>query len=192
MNTKRGSATTNRPYYHRKREERRLYQKLYYEAHKGRRKVSKAARLSITGRCRREQAGERSSYHCQLSHSDPTDDPRRDTDTEVRLDGDCVTLRDSLRDQLQVSEEGWVPEFVSTVQQWINKYVDEAQNLITNGTVADGLRLHHLRRFVAGLRQEQELASQGRGSRRAALEDLRLILWGRRVNMDTFSELYGW
>ncbi|KAI0039082.1 hypothetical protein FA95DRAFT_1612862 [Auriscalpium vulgare] len=178
-------------YYQRKREERKQYRRLHYEATKGRRKLSKAARESMVCKRRREQHGLRSLYHCSLSHSDPTDDPRRDADAESMLIDDVVALRDGLSNE--PGEENWVPEFIRTVQTWIDKYVEEAQRIISEGIDTEGLRLHHLRRFVAGLRQEQYLAQQGRDARRAALEDLRLILlWGRRVNTVYFLKQYGW
>ncbi|KAI0044182.1 hypothetical protein FA95DRAFT_1608746 [Auriscalpium vulgare] len=158
-------------YYHRKREERKEYQKLYYEVNKGRRKAGAV-------------------WHAQLAHSNPTDDPRRDADAEWALTDDCVALRDRLSEQL--GEDGWVPEFIGTVQTWIDKYVREAHDLINGGVGAESLRLHRLRRLVAGLLQEQELAQQGGDARRAALEDLRLVLWGRRVNTRAFSDFYDW
>ncbi|KAI0037660.1 hypothetical protein FA95DRAFT_1614007 [Auriscalpium vulgare] len=140
------------------------------------------------GKHRREQAGMRSTYRSPLTHSDPVDDPCRDAEAESTLTYDIVRLRDELSDQL--GEDGWVPEFTRIVQTWINRYLDEARELITEGNRTKMTRLHHLQRIVAGLHQEQDLAERGRDARRAVLEDLGLVLWGRRVNTVAFLKLY--
>ncbi|KAI0037383.1 hypothetical protein FA95DRAFT_1614266 [Auriscalpium vulgare] len=108
------TATTAGLYYQRKRDERKHYQKLYDQANKGRRKLSKAARQAMAGKRRREH-----TYRCSISHSDSTDDPRRDADAESVLSDDVVALRDSLSDRL--GEEHWVLEFIQTVQTWIDR-----------------------------------------------------------------------
>ncbi|KAI0042628.1 hypothetical protein FA95DRAFT_1610032 [Auriscalpium vulgare] len=177
-------------YYHRNRDNRKNYQKLYYEAKKGRRKVSKAARQAAMGRRRREQSGKRSTYRSPLTHSNPVDDPCRDSEAESTLQDAIIELRDQLSDQL--GENNWVPDFKQTVQTWIDGYMDEVHEITTEGDHTRATRLHHLRRIIAGLRQEQDLADQGRDARRAVVEDLGLVLWGRRVNTIVFFKLYGW
>ncbi|KAI0038448.1 hypothetical protein FA95DRAFT_1613388 [Auriscalpium vulgare] len=187
MSSRRTRATTS-SYYDRNCDERKSYQKFYYEAKKGLRKVSKAARRATMGKRKREQRGERSAYRSPLAHTDPVDDPCRDVETELALSDDVVMLRDTLSEEL--GEDGWVPQYTRTLQHWIDKYIKEAQDMIAEGVGARAARLHHLRRFVAGLRQEQDLAELGRDARRAVVEDLSLILWGRRINTVTFFRLY--
>jgi predicted phage-related endonuclease len=89
---------------------------------------------------------------------------------------------DETRDILQLfCLSGWIAEFQKRVQDFITERLDEAANIIAEpgSEMEDIIRLHGLRRLVAGAVQEEELVRQPDYAFACAKLD-RAIIWDGR------------
>ncbi|KAI0054814.1 hypothetical protein BV25DRAFT_1922346 [Artomyces pyxidatus] len=181
-------------YYERHRAERLQYQSQYYKIkNNGRRKAGKAAREAAAERRRGEIHGERHTYYCSFVHKTAGHHPARTEEmrtAEENMWDRCFGLMSDLKQQ-----EGpdWPSSFVTTLDVWIEEQIVKAQQVIAAVSLIDwSVELHGLRRLVAGLVQQQEMAVQSPEAQYAVGEDFTFAWLGRRVNKVAFRAVYGW
>lgn len=114
------------------------------------------------------------------------------------------------KDVLQLfSACGWIDQFEKCVEDFIQERLSKAKSIMAVPGMEGSVRLHGLRRLVAGAVQERELVRQPEYATTSAKLD-RAIVWQgrgyviqtyflfshlkrlRRVNLRKFRRLYGW
>ncbi|KAI0055825.1 hypothetical protein BV25DRAFT_1842720 [Artomyces pyxidatus] len=181
-------------YYERHQIKRLEYQSNYYKVkNNGRRKVGKASRAAAEERRRREIHGERSPYYCSFVHKTPGQDPDR-TDKMRAAEEDmwdrCFALTSDLKER---EGSGWTSTFLETLDTWIDEALANARGIVASSPDDDrAVQLHGLRRIIAGLVQQKEMAVQSPEAQYAIGEDFAFAWLGRRVNRAAFRVVYGW
>jgi hypothetical protein len=137
-------------------------------------------------------------------------DPRRTADMMQEEE----KAREDFEDTKEVLKlfclSGWVEQFKKHIQDFIQEQVDAAANIIAAPVEEeeDVVRLHGLRRLVAGAVQEEELVQQSDYANAQAKLDGAIVWDGRgyvivdllicclthlpRVNLRKFRQRYGW
>ena len=121
------------------------------------------------------------AYACALITRSQAVDPRR-TPYMAQKEEQAREYFDETRDILQLfCLSGWITEFQKRVQDFIKDRLDEAANIIAkpSSEAEDIVRLHGLRRLVAGAVQEEELVRQPDYASACAKLD-RAIRWDGR------------
>ncbi|KAI9431068.1 hypothetical protein H4582DRAFT_2062401 [Lactarius indigo] len=173
-------------YYQRNKKPLQTYQREYARRKRapGHRKVSKAERALL------EERG----YECSLILQSKSADSRRTPDM-IEEEERARNCFDELKFILQTfCLFPWIEPFQKHVEDFIQERLSEAASIIAVPGIEeeDSIRLHGLRRLVAGAIQEVELVQQPWYAATCAREDGAIIWDGRGVNSRKFRQRYGW
>ncbi|KAI9431400.1 hypothetical protein H4582DRAFT_2082573 [Lactarius indigo] len=173
----------------------------------GYRKVSKAERALLEERCAQRcmlmavedlpkcsKAALSWGYECSLILQSKSADSRRTPDM-IEEEERARNCFDELKFILQTfCLFPWIEPFQKHVEDFIQERLSEAASIIAVPGIEeeDSIRLHGLRRLVAGAIQEVELVQQPGYAATCAREDGAIIWDGRGVNSRKFRQRYGW
>jgi hypothetical protein len=136
-------------------------------------------------------------------------DPRRNQGM-IEEEEKAQDYFEDAKDMLELFSVGvWIDQFQKCVEDFIQERLSEAMGIMASPGTEDSVRLHGLRRLVAGAVQEGELVRQPEYATTSAKLDRAIIWQGRgyvvptnfllfrlkylpRVNLRKFRQLYGW
>ncbi|KAH9012162.1 hypothetical protein EDB85DRAFT_2159236 [Lactarius pseudohatsudake] len=188
---------------------RDAYQREYAQRKRapGRRKVSKAERALLEEKHAKRhelmaaedlpqcsKAALSRGYECSLILQSQSADSRRTSDMIEEEERARNYFNESKIILQTFCLFPWIELFQKHVEDFIQERLTEAASIIALPGIKeeDTIRLHGLRRLVAGAIQEVELAQQPGYAATFAEEDGAILWDGRGVNLRKFRQRYGW